>query len=121
MIDETLYSLLSGITSTPVWADEPPDHSALPQVIYSITSTIENLTLDESGVSDTITNINVDVRASERSEALAIADTINATLSGYKGGVDLVQIDLIAKTGRLTIVEKELGIYRITQDYTVHH
>ncbi|MBL4869160.1 MAG: DUF3168 domain-containing protein [Pseudomonadales bacterium] len=122
MIDETLNTLLNSIiTTAEIYADVPPDNQPYPQVVYDIVSTVDELAIDESGITDSISRIQVDVRANTRAEAITLSDTLNATLSGYRGVVAGKRIDLIKRLDRRTIVDKKLKLYRIVQDFMVHH
>ena len=124
MIDEIIFALLSDITTHKVYADVPPDKPEYPSVVYSIIDSVDNLALDESGVTDTVSRIQIDVRAKNRADSLSIADSLNDNLSGYRGEVNSTRIDLIKRVDRRTIATKEneaLGIYRLVQDYIVHH
>ena len=121
MIDETVFTLLDSITDAEVFADVPPDDKPYPQIVYDIISSSDNIALDQSGVTDSVSRVQVDVRAQSRAEAVSLSDELNATLSGYRGVGAFEEINLIKRVDRRTIIDKKTGIYRIIHDYIVYH
>ncbi len=121
MIDDTVKSILSSFTLRKVYADSLPKNPNYPLIIFKISSSKDNVSLDASGVTDSFCRIEVDSRSKVRSEALSLADEINASLSGYRGTVNGVEVGLVRRENRVTIDDNAVDSVRVIQDYIMFY
>lgn len=122
----TTDTLLSGLISTRVYPIRTPDNVTFPCVVYQRIQSDRAHTLEDAG-NLTFSRFVVDGWAAKNppsgsyAQALAIGRAIQAILDGYRGTVEMVDIQGILQINETHTWEPEIEVYRVSQTWQVIH
>lgn len=118
---------LSALISTRVYINRIPQGATLPLVVFQRISTSRIITHDTSGLTDLASpKFQFDAWATTYASAKAITDQIRAALNGLITTVTIGADSVVIQAGiidaeRYNPELEEVGLERISSDYTVWH
>ena len=119
-------SFINSIVGERVYPLRMPDNAILPAIVYTRITSERQHTLGGSG-NLTYSRFVIDSYSNQESknggfaESIAIARAVQATLDGYRGPADGVDIQGILQMTEQHLYDSELEIYRVSQDWMVIH
>lgn len=125
MIGKVIYDLLSsdgtvsGLVSTRIYPDTVPQNAEFPFVSYAVISTQPTDTKEGASKLDVV-SVQVDIYSRSYSTTQTIAAAARSALDRYSGTNNSVKVDKIIFADQGSgAYEPEVGVYWITQDYTI--